>query len=145
MMTSDHQPYVKTQQDMALTEAVAQTRDRHVRAVNAGDAEAAAKMFAPNGVFLPPGLPALQGSSIRGWFDQVFANFLVQGFTLTPDPVEEHCEIAIEQGNWKATFVARDGSSTLPAGGTYLTIYARLADGSVRMIRDTFNGMPGRG
>ena len=31
----------------------------------------------------------------------------------------------------------------MPAGGTYLTIYARLADGSVRMIRDTFNGMPG--
>ena len=31
----------------------------------------------------------------------------------------------------------------LPAGGTYLTVYERLADGSVRMIRDTFNGLPG--
>ena len=49
----------------------------------------------------------------------------------------------IEHGSWKATFQPKDGSPGLPAAGTYLTVYARLADGAVRMIRDTFNGMPG--
>jgi hypothetical protein len=42
-----------------------------------------------------------------------------------------------EHGNWKATYQPKDGSPGLPASGTYLTVYARLSDGSVRMIRDT--------
>ena len=48
----------------------------------------------------------------------------------------------IEHGSWKATFQPKDGSPDLPAGGTYLTVYARQADGSVLMVRDTFNGLP---
>jgi hypothetical protein len=43
----------------SLTNAVDQTRDRHVAAVNAGDADAAASLFGPEGIFLPPGQPAL--------------------------------------------------------------------------------------
>ena len=42
--------------------------------------------------------------------------------------------IAVEHGTWKATFTPKDGSRVLPAGGTYLTVYARLANGSVRML-----------
>jgi len=52
--------------------------------------------------------------------------------------------VAIEHGEWGAAFHPKDGSPGLPAGGTYLTVYARSAGGDVRMIRDTFNGMPGR-
>jgi uncharacterized protein (TIGR02246 family) len=137
-MTTNAQPYT------SLKNAVEQTRDRHVAAVNAGDAEAATGLFAPAAVFLPPGQPALAGTTaIRGWFTHVFANFLVQSFGLEPGDVEEHGDIAIEYGAWNGTFQPKDGSPGLPAGGTYLTIYARLSDGSVRMIRDTFNGMPG--
>jgi ketosteroid isomerase-like protein len=62
---------------------------------------------------------------------------------LACNTVEEHGDVVIEHGNWKGTFQPKDGSPGLPAGGTYLTVYARLSDGSVRMIRDTFNGMPG--
>lgn len=127
----------------SLQQAVAETRDRHVAAVNAGDAGAAANLFAPDAVFLPPGLPALVGTAaIRPWFTQVFTSFRVQDFKLEPGAVEERGDMAIEHGSWSATFVPNDASSGRPAGGTYLTVYARLADGSVRMIRDTFNGMP---
>ena len=130
-MTTNAQP------STSLKKAVDQTRDRHVAAVNAGDAEAATNLFGPEAIFLPPGQPALEGTpAIRAWFTRVFANFRVQGFGLQPGAVEEH-------GDWKATFQPKDGSPGLPAGGTYLTVYACLSDGSVRMIRDTFNGMPG--
>ncbi len=113
-------------------------------AVNAGDAEAATMLFAPDGVLLPPGQPALEGTTaILGWFTQVFANFRVQGFALQPSTSEERGDVMIEHGSWNATFEPkRAGTPGLPAGGTYLTIYTRLPDGSVRMIRDTFNGMP---
>lgn len=127
----------------SLKNAVDQTRDQHVAAVNAGDAEGATRLFAPEGIFLPPGQPALEGTpSIRVWFTHVFANFSVEDFGLRPATVEERGDIAIEHGAWKATFQPKDGSPGLPAGGTYLTVYARLSDGSVRIIRDTFNGMP---
>ena len=128
----------------SLKNAVDHVRDQHVAAVNAGDAEAATSLFAPESVFLPPGQPALEGTAaIRAWFTHVFANFRVEGFDLQPGAVEPHGDLMIEHGGWKATFQPTDGSPGVPAGGTYLTVYARLSDGGIRMIRDTFNGMPG--
>lgn len=127
-----------------MKNAVDETRDQHVAAVNAGDAEAATGLFGPEGIFLPPGQPALQGApAICAWFTHVFANFRVEEFGLQPATVEQRDDIAIEHGSWKATFQPKSGSLGVPAAGTYLTVYARFSDGSVRMIRDTFNGMPG--
>jgi uncharacterized protein (TIGR02246 family) len=126
-----------------LKRAVGQTRQQHVAAVNAGDADAVSALFAADAVLLPPGQAALEGiAAIRNWFTQVFANFRLEGFTLDPGAVDDRGDIAIEHGTWNATFTSSDGSRSLPAAGTYLTVYGRLADGSVRMIRDTFNGMP---
>jgi uncharacterized protein (TIGR02246 family) len=129
---------------VSLSQAVAATRNQHVAAVNAADAETATTLFAPNAIFLPPGQPALEGTTaIRAWFTHTFTDFRVQGFSLEPGAVEDRGDVAVEHGSWNATFTPRDGSSAgLPAGGTYLTVYARLEDGSVRIVRDTFNGMP---
>lgn len=67
----------------SLKNAVHRRRDQHVAAVNAGDAESAASLFDPDGIFLPPGQPALQGTSaIRARFSHVFANFRVKEFGL---------------------------------------------------------------
>jgi uncharacterized protein (TIGR02246 family) len=128
----------------SLTQAVDQTRARHVAAVTAGDADGAAALFAPDAVLLPPGQPAVhERVAIRAWFTHLFAHFRVQSFTLQPGAVDGRGDIAIEHGVWNASFSPRDGSSELRGSGTYLTIYGRLADGSVRMAYDTFNGMPG--
>jgi ketosteroid isomerase-like protein len=136
-----------TTNPQSLTEmksAVNEARDLHVAAVNAGDVDAAAYRFAPDGVFLPPGAPALAGlAAIRGWFAQVFEGFRIEDFTLQPVDVLPAGNVVIEHGDWSAKFLPRNGSSALPAGGTYLTVYAEQPDGSVRMIRDTFNGLPG--
>ena len=137
-MTTNAQP------SMSLNNSVDETRDQHVAAVNAGDAEAATNLFGPEAIFLPPGQPALEGTAaIRAWFTHVFASFRIQGFGIQPGAVEQRGDVAIEHGNWNATFQPRDGSPGLSAGGTYLTVYAQLSDGGVRIIRDTFNGMPG--
>jgi len=138
------EPSVNATTETSLKRAVDQTRQQHVAAVNAGDVEAATHLFAPDAIVLPPGQQSLEGTvAINAWFTQTFASFGVQGFALQPDALEECGDIAIEHGSWNATFAPRDGSAGMPAGGTYLTVYARLADGTVRMIRDTFNGLPG--
>ncbi len=123
--------------------AVDQVRERHVRAVSAGDAEGAAGMFAADGVLLPPGQPPLDsGAAIRGWFTYVFANFSLRGFTIQPSAVDRNGDLSVEYGSWKGTFEPKNGSPGRPAGGTYITVYRHLADGSVQILRDTFNDAP---
>lgn len=106
----------------ALKEAVDQIRNQHIAAVRAGDVEGATGIFAPESVFLPPEHAPLEGiPAIRAWFSGVFSSFRLPDFGLRP--------------------VAAGGPGPA-AGGTYLTVYARLADGNVRVIRDTFKGLP---
>jgi uncharacterized protein (TIGR02246 family) len=123
--------------------AVDRVREAHVAAVNAGDVEGAAGLFAPDGVMLPPGQPALDGgAAIRGWFTYVFANFRLEAFDILPGAVERNGDLSIEHGSWKGTFQPKDGSQGRAAGGSYLTVYRHLADGSVCIVRDTFNDAP---
>jgi uncharacterized protein (TIGR02246 family) len=128
---------------MTMTQAVEQLRIQHVAAVNDGDAVRAANLFAPDGVFLPPGQPAVEGvATIRAWFTGLFANIRVQGFEIQPGAEQMYGDALVEHGTGKATFHRKDGSPALPGGGTCVTIYARVADGSVRVIHDIFNGLP---
>jgi ketosteroid isomerase-like protein/quercetin dioxygenase-like cupin family protein len=133
----------RTRSSVSLNDAVDQARARHVAAVNAGDLEAALDIFAPDAVVMPPGQPILQGASLRAWFAHVFANFSFQGFEIRPDAVVQYGNAVIEHGNWNATLQHKNGAPSQPVGGTYVTTYARLADGSVRVVRDIFHGMPG--
>jgi ketosteroid isomerase-like protein/quercetin dioxygenase-like cupin family protein len=127
----------------SLMEGVDRVRARHVAAINAGDTEAAVDVFAVDATVMPAGQPALQGAAaVRDWFAHVFANVTLQGFEIRPDAVQQYGDAAIEHGRWKARLQPKSGSPGAPVGGTYMTIYARLADGQVRVIRDIFNGMP---
>jgi uncharacterized protein (TIGR02246 family) len=122
---------------------VDQVREHHIRAVNAGDVEGAAGLFAADGVMLPPGQPPLDsGAAIRGWFTYVFANFHLRGFSIQPSAVDRYGDVSVEYGSWKGTFEPKDRSQSRPAGGTYITVYRHLADGSVQILRDTFNDAP---
>jgi ketosteroid isomerase-like protein/quercetin dioxygenase-like cupin family protein len=136
-------PSTNARSSTSLTNAVDRIRSQHIAAVNAGDIDAALEIFAADVAVMPPGQPALRGASLREWFTYVFANFSLQDFETRPDAVEQYGNAAIEHGNWSATLQPKNGLPSQPVGGTYLTVYARLADGSVRVIRDIFNGMPG--
>lgn len=126
-----------------LEDSVEELRRLHVAAVNGGDAEAAANLFAPDGVFLPPGQPALEGVvAIRAWFAGLFATIRVQGFGIQPVGVQTYGDALIEHGMWQATFHPNHSAQALPGSGTYVTIYARVADGSVRVMKEIFNGLP---
>src|SRR5437773_1680793 len=67
---------INTELSTSLQQAVDETRNRHIAAVNEGDSEAATNLFGPEAIFLPPGQPALEGlPAIRAWFTYVFTNF----------------------------------------------------------------------
>ena len=127
----------------SLKDAVDRVRAQHVAAVSAGDLEAALDIFAPDAAVMPPGQPVLQGAALRAWFTHVFANFSLRDFEVRPDAADQYGNAVIEHGDWNATLQPKNGSPSQPVGGTYVTAYARLANGSVRVVRDIFNGMPG--
>ena len=128
---------------MPLTDAVEQLRRSHVAAVNSGDAEAAADLFAPDGVFLPPGQPAVEGvAGIGAWFAGIFANVRVTDFAIQPAGVQTCGDALIEHGSWQAMFHPKNGAQVLPGAGTYVTIYSRIANGNVRVVKEIFNGLP---
>jgi uncharacterized protein (TIGR02246 family) len=127
----------------SFDDAVARIRARHVAAVNAGELEAALEIFATDAAVMPPGQPILSKTSLRAWYIQVFASVTLEAFELRPNAVEHDNRTAIEHGTWSATLHPKDGSPSQPVGGTYLTTYARQADGSIRVTRDMFHGMPG--
>lgn len=126
-----------------LEEAVEELRRLHVAAVNGGDAKGAANIFAPDGVFLPPGQPAVEGvAKIRAWFESLFGKIRVQGFGIQPASVQTYGDALVEHGTWQAMFHSNNSAQALPGHGTYVTIYARVDDGSVRVTKDIFNGLP---
>jgi uncharacterized protein (TIGR02246 family) len=128
---------------MTLAQAVEQIREQHMAAVNAGDAERASNLFAADGVLLPRGPAALAGAAtIRAWFTGLFDKIRVQGFRIQPASTYTYGDALVEHGTWNATFHPKNGAPALPGGGTYLTVYARVADGSVRVMHDIFNGLP---
>ncbi len=132
-----------TQSSLSLGQAVDQTRSARIMAVNAGDVDGSIQQFFPDGVFLPPGEPALKGpAAIRGWFTQVFGMFQVEGFSLLPGGVEQIGDLAIEHGSWSATFQPKNGSAARTDGGSYLSVYLQQPDGRALILRDTFNSPP---
>jgi quercetin dioxygenase-like cupin family protein/ketosteroid isomerase-like protein len=141
------QPQLSASRDaspaLSLKDAVDRVRARHIAAVNAGDVDATLAVFASDACVMAPRQPILQGASLRSWFTGMFAHYTVQGFDLRPDASEQYGNAVVEHGTWAATLHPRDGSVSQPVGGTYLTTYASLADGDVRVTRDAFNGLPG--
>lgn len=62
----------------SLKESADRIRAQYIAAVNAGDIEAAAGIFAAESVFLPPGQPPLEGiPAIRAWFSHVVGQFTI--------------------------------------------------------------------
>lgn len=133
-----------TQISPSSLEAVNALRQHHMDVVNAGDLEGSANLFREDGVSLPPGAPPMEGRpAIHAWFKQVFAQFRLVGFDLEVGGLMQAGDYVIEYGSWKATFRAVDGSMEAPGAGTYLTVYGPDENGTLKMVRDSFSGLPG--
>jgi mannose-6-phosphate isomerase-like protein (cupin superfamily)/ketosteroid isomerase-like protein len=138
------QPGTSPATSATVAEEADRIRQKHMAAVNGGDGATAAGLFASDATFMPPGVSPLEGAgAIRGWFDTLFANVRLHDFRVDPTGQQSIDGLHIEHGTWSATFQPKDRSAISPVGGTYMTTYARTADGTVRITRDIFNGLPG--
>ncbi len=114
-------------------------RDRHVAALNAGDAEAWAAQFTEDGVQMPPNAPGNIGKQnialwSKGFLDQFHARF-----ALAVDEVRVFGEWAFERGTYTINLTPKGGGAPMQDIGKYVTIYQRKIGDNWRMARDIWN------
>ena len=115
------------------------TRDAHVAALNAGDADGWVACFDADGVQMPPNEPANVGiASIRTWSRAFLGAFAVE-FSIAPADVDVVADRAIERGAWQITLTPRAGGDPLHDAGKYVTTYRRSPGGPWAMMYDIWN------
>ena len=121
-------------------EAIDRTRDEHVAALNANDADAWVRCFTADGVQMPPNDAVNIGvENIRAWSKGMLSAFRVE-FSLDAEEVELAGERwAFERGGYTIALSPAAGGAPLRDSGKYVTIYERQADGSWLMARDIWN------
>ena len=129
--------------------AIDRTRDAHIAALNANDADAWARCFAATGVQMPPNDAANIGiDSIRAWSTGMLAAFGVE-FSLDVQELEVEADRwAFERGGYSIALTPASGGTPVCDSGKYITIYERQADDSWLIARDIWNSnqqLPGRG
>jgi uncharacterized protein (TIGR02246 family) len=120
-------------------EAIDRVRQAHVAALNRGDVEAWADLFAEDGVQMPPHVQANVGRPmIRAWSQGFLHPFHVR-FALGVDEVRVSGEWAFELGRYTISLTPKAGGPPIGDVGKYITIYQRHADESWKMGRDIWN------
>lgn len=119
---------------------LARTRDAHVAALNANDADGWVACFAPDAVQMPPNDPANVGTaSIHAWSAGMLSAFNAE-FALDVDETELTGENwAFERGGYTITLTPKTGGEPIGDTGKYITIYSRTDDGRWLMARDIWN------
>jgi uncharacterized protein (TIGR02246 family) len=124
----------------AQLEDLDRTRDAHVAALNANDADAWVACFAPDAVQMPPNDPPNIGTDdIQAWSSGMLAALRAE-FSLDIDEVElAGDDWAFERGTYTIALTPKAGGTPIHDAGKYLTIYRRQTDHSWLMARDIWN------
>ena len=109
------------------------------RAARERDLEAWLGLFAEDAVVMPAGEPPIVGkAAIVEWGRQVFDAFTIQA---VHTPIESRVQgtLVISRGKAKGRMVPRREGDAVPFDNTYLHIYRRQPDGSLRYWWGAFN------
>jgi len=107
--------------------AVAKVADAFAAAMNAGDAAAAAAVFAEDGIEMPPDRPALRGrAAIEKYYREMFAGPVkLSGFSLTHRESEVAGNVAYLSGVSTVT-VTPPGAPPARQTGKYVVVLKRI-------------------
>jgi uncharacterized protein (TIGR02246 family) len=110
----------------AVDPEVAKVGDAFAAAMNAGNAAAAAAVFAEDGVEMPPDHPAVRGrAAIEQYYRQVFSGPVkLSGFRLAPREGAVAGEVAYMTGDSTIT-VTPPGAPATEQSGKYLVVLKR--------------------
>jgi uncharacterized protein (TIGR02246 family) len=121
--------------------AIREADQAWAKAASAGDAAALTAFYASDAVLLPPGSPPLRGSEDIGKFFTGLTSAVSGPFELKTMAVEGRGDLAFSVGEYTATLTPKKaGAKPMPTEqGKYLGVLKKQADGSWKLIYDTWN------
>ena len=103
--------------------AIAKNRTTYQSAVMGQDAAAIAKLYAPDGMELPPNAPAVAGRAAIEKYHKDFAQqFMVHGITITSQKVQVAGDIAYDVGTYKQQLMPMKGGAVIDDRGKYIVL-----------------------
>ena len=124
-----------------VRQAIEQTNARFVEAFKAGDAATIASLYTETARMLPPDATEIAGREAiqkewQSWIDDG-----LKDLTLEAQDVEASGELAYEIGLFSLQVPTENGQMAT-AGGNYVVVWKRAADGNWQLHVDTWNEAP---
>ena len=131
---------VLAQQKGADEAAIAKVRSAYETAAGAQDAAGLAKLFAPDGVEMPPNAPAASGRAAIEAFHKAFAKqWMMHGMTITSTTTRVTGDVAYDVGTYKQGLMAQNGGGMIDDKGKYVVLLRRDAGGAWLITHAIYN------
>ena len=122
------------------TAGVAKTRAAYEKAAAAQDAAAIAKLYAADGVEMPPNAPTAKGrAAIEGFHKAFGQQFMVHGFSLAATETRVIGDTAYEVGTYKQSLMSQKGGGMLDDKGKYIVLLKKDASGNWAITHSIYN------
>lgn len=123
--------------------AIEAANARFSEAFARGDAKALASLYTPDAIVFPPDSESIRGNEAIASFWKTTRDGGVQGATLTTADVGRSGDLAYESGTVSLT-IQPAGAAPTTSAAKYVVVWKRQADGSWKLHRDIWNGLPAR-
>ncbi len=125
---------------------VAKVRQAYQAAVAAQNAAAIAKLYAADGVEMPPNAPAQKGhAAIEAFHKNLATQWMVHGMTITSTESHVTGDYAIDSGTFKQTLMGMKTGAMVDDTGKYVAVLKKDAGGwsIATLIYNSDNPPPG--
>ena len=106
---------------------------------NAGDIDRWMRLWADDGIQMPPEAPANVGKEQIRTANKAFRDAFELDMTIKNEECHADGNLAFSRGTYTATMSPRSGGEEVFIDGKYLTILMRQSNGSWKILRDCFN------
>lgn len=120
------------QQKGADEAAIAKVRTAYQAATLSQDAAALAKVFAPDGIEMPPNVPAVKGrAAIEAFHKGLAKQWMMHGVTITSTDLKVSGNIAHDVGTYKQQMMSNANGAVVDDSGKYVVLLAKRDGGWV--------------
>jgi uncharacterized protein (TIGR02246 family) len=120
--------------------AIAKIRATYEKAAIAQDAAGVAKLYAPDGVEMPPNAPAAKGrAAIEAYHKALAQQFMMHGMTITSGEVKVTGDRAFDVGTYKQTLMSQKGGGMIDDHGKYVVLMKKDASGAWWVTHAIYN------
>jgi uncharacterized protein (TIGR02246 family) len=120
--------------------AIAKARSAYQTAAGTQDGAAIAKLYAPDGVEMPPNGPAAKGRAAIEAFHKAFGQqFMMHGMTITPTETKVHGDYAYDVGTYKQMLMSQKNGSMIDDHGKYVVLLKKDASGNWWITHAIYN------